>query len=100
MSSKKESVIVDINSQEKETSMRFDRNFVTIQGKRGILAQLEKKAKSLPLLMTEEEQKRHDAIMAPKRMRRKEHREMKRREAQRLEAQRLAAQAASPSAAQ
>lgn len=67
--------------QEKETSMRFDRDWSQPLGKRGIVKLIAKKVKSLPLLLTQKEQEDHDRRMAPKRMRRQQHREAKRLEA-------------------
>lgn len=62
---------------EKETAMRFDRNWIPPMGKRGIVAQFEKRAKSAPVLMTPEELDRYNQKMAPKRARRLKNRELK-----------------------
>lgn len=75
MSKKTEKVVAE--KPEKETSMRFEKDWMAPLGKKGIIKQMEKRVKSMPLMMTEKEKEQHEQIMAPKRARRAAHRAAK-----------------------
>jgi hypothetical protein len=79
MSKKVEKIVVE--KQEKETSMRFDRDWIQPIGKRGIAKQIEKSGKNMPMLRTAKEQEQYDQLMAPKRLRRSQFRESKKLQA-------------------
>ena len=70
-----------IEKQEKETAMRFAKDWMAPLGKRGIVKQMEKRARNAPLLLNAEELEKYNQKMAPKRARRAKHREMKKFEA-------------------
>jgi len=83
MAATKELILSVIAEEQKEkknkgTKMQFGATQMPI-GKRGIIKQWTKRAKSLPILLTKEEQQKYDAKMAPKRARRLAHRLAKKR---------------------
>lgn len=76
MAATKELILSVIAEEQKEKKNKGTKMPI---GKRGIIKQWDKRAKSLSIPMTKEEKEKHDAKMAPKRVRRLAHRLAKKR---------------------